>query len=128
MLTVSQEEHERAKLRSRRMFETDMQSNIATSEDIGEKEKTLEIARNALRMSSTMPVDDIVRLTGATDDEVYMLIQDERWEPCLTDARLRGQKRKALAIAKNALQMGIIMDDIVRLTGLTREEVESLSI
>ena len=126
-MTVSQEERERAIARSRRMYQTDMQSDIATSEDNGEKEKTLEIARNALRMSSTMPIDDIVKLTGATHDEVFMLIQDERMEPCMTDAINRGKKRKALAVARNALQMGIIIDDIVKLTGLTREEVENLS-
>ena len=75
-----------------------------------------------------MPIADIVSLTGVTHEEVYMLIQDEQWEPCFADAKRRGEKRKALAIAQNALQMGMIIDDIVRLTGLSREEVENLSI
>ena len=50
MLTVSQDKRERAIDRSRRMYQTDMQPNIAIAEDNGEKAKSLEIARNALRM------------------------------------------------------------------------------
>jgi len=37
-----------------------------------------------------------------------------------------GEKAKALAIARNALQMEIPVDVIIKLTGLTREEVEVL--
>ena len=70
---VSQDERERTIDRSRRMYQTDMQSNIATAEDNGEKAKSLEVARNALRMNTTMPVTDIVRLTGLTCEEVEKL-------------------------------------------------------
>ena len=37
-----------------------------------------------------------------------------------------GKQAAALAIAKNAVQMELPVDDIVKLTGLTREEVENL--
>ena len=73
MLSISQDERERAIDRSRRMYQTDMQSNIATAEDNGEKAKSLEVARNALRMNTTMPVTDIVRLTGLTREELEKL-------------------------------------------------------
>ena len=33
---ISQDEHEQARFRSRRMYETDMESNRITSEEIGE--------------------------------------------------------------------------------------------
>jgi len=35
LTTISQDEHERARLRSRRMFETDMVSNLLTAEERG---------------------------------------------------------------------------------------------
>jgi predicted transposase/invertase (TIGR01784 family) len=41
-------------------------------------------------------------------------------------AERRGEKAKALSIARNALQMNMPIDDIVKLTGLTRAEVEAL--
>ena len=37
LINISQDERERAILRSRRMYETDMQSNLATAEDRGER-------------------------------------------------------------------------------------------
>jgi predicted transposase/invertase (TIGR01784 family) len=75
LMSISTDERERAAFRSRRKFETDYASDMATSEDIGEE---------------------------------------------------RGRREGALAIARNALQMGIIIDDIVKLTGLSREEIEKL--
>jgi len=46
LMEISQDEHQRAKYRSRRMFETDMSSNILTAEERGENRKALEGARN----------------------------------------------------------------------------------
>lgn len=83
LLSISQDEKERAINRSRRMFQTDMQSNLATAEDRGE-------ARGEAR--------------GITI----------------------GEKKKTLEIAKNILQMGLSVDEVVKMTGLMRTEVESL--
>jgi len=44
----------------------------------------------------------------------------------LANAERKAEKTKALAIARNALQMKMSIDDIVKLTGLTRAEVEAL--
>ena len=38
--------------------------------------------------------------------------------------RAEGAKKNSLAIAKKALRMNMPIDDVVELTGLTREEVE----
>ena len=71
-MSVSQNERERAIFRSRRMYQSDMDSNIATAEARGEargeKSKAIAIARNALRKN--MSVEDIVDITGLTAEEV----------------------------------------------------------
>ena len=78
LMSISQNEQERAIYRSRRKFQTDMQSNLATAEDngkqIGRAEEKIEIARNALQMKMT--VADIVRLTGLTQAEVENLCKE----------------------------------------------------
>jgi len=43
-------------------------------------------------------------------------------------ARNEGESAKAIAIAKNALQMGMAIDTIITLTELTREEIEGLRV
>ncbi|MDR1132938.1 MAG: Rpn family recombination-promoting nuclease/putative transposase, partial [Synergistaceae bacterium] len=71
LMSVSKDERERAVYRSRRMYETDMQSNMATAEDRGEQRKAFAIARNLLGMN--MPLDQIVTATGLTREEVKNL-------------------------------------------------------
>jgi len=84
LMSISQDERERAIFRSRRKFQTDLQSDLATAEDRGRSigraegrlEGKIEIARNALQMN--MAIDDIVKLTGLTCEEV----EDLRKETC----------------------------------------------
>ena len=75
LMSISQDERERAVFRSRRMYQTDLQSDLATAEDrgrrIGQIDTKLEIARNALKMR--MPIADIAKLTGLTCEEVERL-------------------------------------------------------
>jgi len=68
LMSISQDERERAVFRSRRMYQSDMDSNIATAEARGAKQRNIEIARNALQMN--MPIGDIVKLTGLTIEEI----------------------------------------------------------
>jgi predicted transposase/invertase (TIGR01784 family) len=80
LLGVSQSEHERAIFRSRRMFQSDLNSNLATAEARGEArgetrgeargktEKALDVAKNALKMN--LPIDDIAKLTGLATKEI----------------------------------------------------------
>ena len=74
-MNVSQDERERTIFRSRRKFQTDLQSDFATAEDRGrnirKQEGRLEVARNVLRMG--MSIDDIVKLTGLTHEEIQGL-------------------------------------------------------
>ena len=71
LMSISQDERERAIFRSRRKFETDYASDIATAEDRGMHKRSIEIARNALQMGMT--TDDIVKLTGLAHDEIERL-------------------------------------------------------
>ena len=71
LMSISQDEKERAVFRSRRMYQTDQVSNIATAEDRGKKRKALTIANNMLRRNR--PIDEIVEDTGLTYEEVETL-------------------------------------------------------
>jgi len=44
LMSISKDDHERAKFRSRRKYETDLFSNIATAEARGEKKRSKETA------------------------------------------------------------------------------------
>ena len=76
LMSISQNERERAIYRSRRKYQTDHQSDIATAKDNGRAERTIEIAQTALQMG--MSVSDVVKLTGLTHEEVDHLQIDGR--------------------------------------------------
>lgn len=79
LMSISQDERERAVFRSRRKFQTDLQSDLATAEDngerrgiaIGEKNRSAEIARSM--MADGEPVDKIIRYTGLSAKEIATL-------------------------------------------------------
>ena len=71
LMSVSKDEHERAIFRSRRMHQSDLESNIATAEERGEKRKALAIAQNM--MADGDPIDKIIRNTGLSYEEVENL-------------------------------------------------------
>ena len=79
LMSVSKDERERAIFRSRRMFQTDRESDIATAEDRGEKRgEQIGEQRKALSIAKNMIVDGdstekIVRNTGLTREEVECL-------------------------------------------------------
>ena len=68
LMSISQDERERAVFRSRRMYQTDLQSDLATAEDRGRRQGILTIAKNLLAMD--MPHDQIVAATGLTLEEL----------------------------------------------------------
>jgi predicted transposase/invertase (TIGR01784 family) len=88
LLSVSQDERDRAIARSYRMFQTDLASNLRTAEDRGiakgkaegraegkaegKLEKSLEIARNMIRRHK--PIEEIIEDTGLTREEVGKLL------------------------------------------------------
>ena len=79
LMSISQDERERAVFRSRRMYQTDLQSDLATAEDrgkklgisIGEKNRNIEIARAMI--ADGEPLEKIERYTGLTAAEVSRL-------------------------------------------------------
>ena len=70
LMSVSKDEQERAIFRSRRMYQTDLDSNIATAED----RSKIFIARNLLKRNR--PIDEIVEDTGLTRKEVENLLNN----------------------------------------------------
>ena len=75
LLNISQDERERAVFRSRKMYRTDEQSNLATARDNGRKESQIEIARNLLKIN--LAVNQIAMATGLSIEEVEHLRIDE---------------------------------------------------
>jgi predicted transposase/invertase (TIGR01784 family) len=71
LMTISQDEHERARILSRKKFQMDHASDIATAEDRGERTKAFEIARNLLSFGDS--IDKIITVTGLTLEEVESL-------------------------------------------------------
>ena len=79
LMNISQDERERAIFRSRRKFQTDLQSDLATAEDRGRNigkqegrvERNIEIAQNLIQMGMTS--DQISKATGLTPAEIENL-------------------------------------------------------
>ena len=71
LMSVSKDERERAILRSRRIYQSDMESNIATAEYRGEQRTKLAIAGNMLKRNR--PLSEIIEDTGLTREEIENL-------------------------------------------------------
>ena len=83
LMSISQDERERAVFRSRRMYQTDMQSNLATAEDRGERRgiakgraegeqnRNIAFIKNLTRMGFSL--EQIVEATGLSLEEVKRL-------------------------------------------------------
>jgi predicted transposase/invertase (TIGR01784 family) len=71
LMSISQDERERAIAISRKKFQTDYASDMATSEDRGSRERALAIARNMMKRNR--PIDEIIEDTGLTRKEVENL-------------------------------------------------------
>ncbi len=71
LMNISQDERERAIFRSRKKFQMDMASDLATAEDKGRVEGILEVARNLLKMNFSL--EHVAAATGLTYSEVENL-------------------------------------------------------
>ena len=73
--TISKDEIERARFRSRRMFRMDMEHNLIAARDEGRdegrNEGVMAVAKNLLDFGET--VDKIIKVTGMTRDEIESL-------------------------------------------------------
>jgi len=156
MLILTQDEKERAVNRSRRMYQTDMDSNIATAEQRGEKkgekEARITVARNMMKRNR--PIDEIIKDTGLTREEVELSMsnasspdvclivsQEEREcaidrshrigppyiEPYVAPAEARGEKRgRAEGMAQVAQKMKNAGRPLNEITEFTGLLVESI--
>ena len=79
LMNISQNEKERAIYLSRKKWQTDMDSNLATVEKRGRREgraegelvKALAIARNMMKRNR--PIEEIIEDTGLSREEVESL-------------------------------------------------------
>lgn len=80
LMSISQDERERAIFRSRRKFQTDMQSNLATEREEGraegEQKRSIEIARRLLRRGR--PIEEIMEDTDLSREEIERLYALEK--------------------------------------------------
>jgi cytochrome c-type biogenesis protein CcmH/NrfG len=92
LMSVSKDEREKAIFRSRRMALADQESN---------------------------------RITAERNLKTALLEAEKRVDEAEKKAD-EAEKAKAIAIAKNLLMMNLPIEQIVKATGLTREEIEGL--
>jgi predicted transposase/invertase (TIGR01784 family) len=80
LMSVSQSEQEQAIFRSRRMYQSDQESNLATAEAKGEargevrgKREGIVLMASRLKEAGAMPIEEIARISGLTLHEVKKL-------------------------------------------------------
>lgn len=71
LMSISQNERERAIFRSRRMYQSDLESNLATAEDRGEQKGIIKVAQRMLLEGES--IAKIVRFTGLSESDVLSL-------------------------------------------------------
>ena len=72
LMNISKNERERAIYRSRRKFQTDLQSDLATAEDRGRRQSAFTIAKNLLSMD--MPREQVAAATGLTLKDLESIV------------------------------------------------------
>jgi hypothetical protein len=90
-----------------------------------------DVVNRVIESKEGLAVAGEVLMSISKDERERAIFRSRRiamadFESNIITAEKRGEKAKAIAIAKNALQMKLLIDDIVKLTGLTRTEVEAL--
>jgi len=103
LMSISQDERERAVFRSRRMYQTDLQSDLATAEDRG---------RIAGRQEGLQEGRREGRLEGRREGR--------------REGRLEGRLAREVEIARSMIANGEPVEKIIRYTGLTQAEIDRL--
>ena len=70
--SISKDEIERARFRSRRMFRMDMEHNLITVRDEGVSEGIIAVAKKLIQRNR--PIDEIIEDTGLTREEIENLL------------------------------------------------------
>ena len=68
LMNISQDERERAIFRSRKKFQTDIESNMATAEDNGIKKRNVQLIEKMLRRGDI--ISEITEFLEITIEEV----------------------------------------------------------
>jgi len=91
--------------------------------------KTEEELNMLAKKSPAMKRASLRLLELSADEKARQLYEARLKEQRDNYAREQGAKKEGiLLVARNALSMGLSADDIIKLTGLTREEIESLKV
>ena len=72
LMSISKDDHERAKFRSIKKYEMDMTSNMLTAEDNGIKKGIIIMARK-LKEERVMSIEEIARISGLTFSKIEEL-------------------------------------------------------
>ena len=97
--SISRDEQERAIFHSRRMFQMDMESNLASAEQRG-------------------------RTAGIIEGKKAGIIEGKK--AGIIEGITEGERAKALSIAQGLLSTNLTIEEIARVTGLAVEEVDHL--
>jgi predicted transposase/invertase (TIGR01784 family) len=74
LTSISQNEKERAIFRSRRMYQSDLESNLRVAERTGRQEERKEVARNML--NDGLSIEKVAQYTKLAHEEIKALISD----------------------------------------------------
>jgi len=73
LMSISKDDHERAKFRSIKKYEMDMASNLLTAEARGERKGKIEMIQK-LKATGNISIEEISLLSGFTVAEIENLI------------------------------------------------------
>jgi predicted transposase/invertase (TIGR01784 family) len=119
LANISQDEIERAHYRSRKMFRMDMEHDRLVSFDEGKAEGVAE----GIVIGKTEGVAEGI-VIGKT--EGIVIGKTEGMAEGIVKGVTKGRTDEKADVVKNALAMGLPTEQIERLTGLSREEIERL--
>ena len=129
LMSISKDERERAIFRSRRIALADQESNKITAE---KNQKTMKMALEkakkaeiALEKAEKAEKEKAIALEKA-EKEKAIALKEKAIALEIAEKAEKAEKEKSIAIAKNLLSMNMPIEQIIKATGLTREEVEAL--
>ena len=111
LMSISQDERKRAVFRSRRMYQTDLQSDLATAEDRGERRGRIAGRQEGLREG---------RQEGLREGRQEGLREGRQ------EGLREGLQTGRLEIARSMIADGEPVEKIMRYTGLTQAEINTL--
>ena len=131
LYTISQDEHERARYRSRRIWEQDRecervlrerweQDMALREQDIAFKEQYIEIKEQDIEIKG-QEIEIKGQEIALREQE---MVRREQEIALREQEMVRREQGEIMSIAKNLLTTSMSIDEIITATGLTREEVE----